>query len=788
MSEASFKVGDLVWVKTKNNPHWPAKISQPPKEEKSEKIKDKPFKEVTKASSQVVENLEEKVSMVDKQLMEEEQSPIKKRHSYKDIATTLKGKQPPIKEPSEEKQPPVKEKQPSLKEPVEEEEPPLKEKQPLKEPEKQRSSKEPEKEKQSQVEENHPSSNEPEKEKQPPVEENQPFSKEPRKRETTSSRGTATFFQGARKRETTSCRGKAAFFEGAGERETISCRGKASFFKGARKRETTSCRGKAAFFQGARKRETTSCRGKASFFKGARKEKQPPVEENQPSSSRARKEKQPPVEEKQSSSKEPEKEKEPHLEEKQPFLKEPEKEKQPPVEEKKFSLKKRVKNNHLLVEEMKLPVKKQRIDKKQPPIKENQTSINTNPVKGKRKQLEQIASTGKVSKKAEKAGDSVKSPRLVERKRSFSKVSVIGETSMSGFIPCSSKIQKIDEDDSLRSSHNGLSSDLSNPKDLKSDDEDVVSEVSSISSSHWHSGLLCRLFNTKNDDGSVSSPSSRQSPRCEIVCLRKDEPKFQKPDSPTVPTKKKIGFLGLGKMGQMIVRNLLISGHTVFVWNRTKDKCKEFVEAGAKPCENPAEGFVEMSTIGYKSSQENAIDINDRGGRYLEACMTGTKTSANLGTLFILASGDPYVFRECVSCFHAIAENTYFVSTTIAISSMLSNTLSMCIGTSYAVLSEVTTLANLFNVNMDVLELLQMRGIAAAPLLEKETNMINDEHFNVEHSLRNQQKDMDLCLKLSDNHFQPQYLAAAANEVYKQAKMLGYGDLDVSAVFEAMKR
>ncbi|GFU47477.1 putative oxidoreductase GLYR1 homolog [Trichonephila clavipes] len=284
-------------------------------------------------------------------------------------------------------------------------------------------------------------------------------------------------------------------------------------------------------------------------------------------------------------------------------------------------------------------------------------------------------------------------------------------------------------------------------------------------------------------------------------------------------------------MGQRIVKNLLISRHTVFVWNRTQDKCKVFVEAGAKPCKTPAEvvknsdiifncvsdafavksilfcpdgilkgledsctdenifkGFVEMSTIGYESSLENASDINDKGGRYLEACMSGTKTSANLGRLFILASGDPYVFRECKSCFHAIAENASFVSSTIGISSKLSTTLSMCIGTSYAALAEATALANRLNVNMDVVfTLLKIRGIATASLLERGRNMIKGKHFNVEHSLINQQKNMDLSLKMNDKYDQPQYLAAAANEVYKQAKMLGYGDLDVSAVFEAVK-
>ncbi|GFV27458.1 oxidoreductase GLYR1-like protein [Trichonephila clavipes] len=87
-----------------------------------------------------------------------------------------------------------------------------------------------------------------------------------------------------------------------------------------------------------------------------------------------------------------------------------------------------------------------------------------------------------------------------------------------------------------------------------------------------------------------------------------------------------------------------------------------------------------------------------------------------------------------------------------------------------------------------VFALLQMKGIAPEPLLKKGTNMIKSEYSNVEHSLKNQQKDMDLCLQLSGYLPHPLYLAAAANEVYKHAKMLGCGDLDVSAVFQGVKR
>ena len=44
------------------------------------------------------------------------------------------------------------------------------------------------------------------------------------------------------------------------------------------------------------------------------------------------------------------------------------------------------------------------------------------------------------------------------------------------------------------------------------------------------------------------------------------------PPKTIIATPAKIGFLGLGIMGQGMVTNLLKSGHEVTVWNRTASK------------------------------------------------------------------------------------------------------------------------------------------------------------------------------------------------------------------------
>ena len=50
-----------------------------------------------------------------------------------------------------------------------------------------------------------------------------------------------------------------------------------------------------------------------------------------------------------------------------------------------------------------------------------------------------------------------------------------------------------------------------------------------------------------------------------------------------------IGIAGLGRMGAAMALRLLEVGHTVTVWNRSPDKLKAAVEAGAKAAATPAE-------------------------------------------------------------------------------------------------------------------------------------------------------------------------------------------------------
>lgn len=280
----------------------------------------------------------------------------------------------------------------------------------------------------------------------------------------------------------------------------------------------------------------------------------------------------------------------------------------------------------------------------------------------------------------------------------------------------------------------------------------------------------------------------------------------------------KFGFLGLGIMGCGIVKNLLNSGHSVVVWNRTATKCRKFQEAGAEIADTPSElvemtdvtfscvadpqvakelvfgncgvmsanlvgkGYVEMTGIDPETSQDIAEQIISKGGRYLEAQIQGSKNQAEEGTVIILAAGERLLFEECQTCFEAISRNSFYLGD-VGNATKMNLVLQMISGVMLAGLAEGMALADRAGLQQkDVLEVLELTSMSSEMVMQKGNAMIKGE-FPTHQPLKHMQKDLKLALNLAEGLEQSLPLTAASNEVYKHAKRLGYGSHDASAVY-----
>jgi len=155
---------------------------------------------------------------------------------------------------------------------------------------------------------------------------------------------------------------------------------------------------------------------------------------------------------------------------------------------------------------------------------------------------------------------------------------------------------------------------------------------------------------------------------------------------------KRIGFIGLGIMGGAMSVNLLKAGFPLAVWNRTPEKVKPLLEAGAKPAKSPKEVaeksdvvidmvtdskdveevligeegvihgarpgtiVVDMSTISPIVTREIAKKLGEKGIRMLDAPVSGGDIGARNATLSIMVGGDADAYEECLPVFQAMGK------------------------------------------------------------------------------------------------------------------------------------
>lgn len=159
---------------------------------------------------------------------------------------------------------------------------------------------------------------------------------------------------------------------------------------------------------------------------------------------------------------------------------------------------------------------------------------------------------------------------------------------------------------------------------------------------------------------------------------------------------KKIGFIGIGIMGESMVRNLMKAGYEVAVYNRTKSKADAVVAEGALWCDSAAQCAAGrdavITIVGYPKDVEEvyfgeggviahadpgtclidmtttspklAVRIYENGKKkglpVLDAPVTGGDAGAKAGTLTILVGGDQETFEKCRPLFEAMGKNIYY--------------------------------------------------------------------------------------------------------------------------------
>ena len=158
----------------------------------------------------------------------------------------------------------------------------------------------------------------------------------------------------------------------------------------------------------------------------------------------------------------------------------------------------------------------------------------------------------------------------------------------------------------------------------------------------------------------------------------------------------KVGWIGLGRMGEAMVKRLTQAGHGVDVWNRTRSKAEPLAEYGATIVNNKldlsacevvftmvsttddlkevlfAEGglvtgetlpkmVVDSSSISQEGSAEVREALEKMGVAYLCAPVSGNAKVAKAGKLLVVASGPRNLYDLAEPYLQAMARKTMWV-------------------------------------------------------------------------------------------------------------------------------
>ena len=211
----------------------------------------------------------------------------------------------------------------------------------------------------------------------------------------------------------------------------------------------------------------------------------------------------------------------------------------------------------------------------------------------------------------------------------------------------------------------------------------------------------------------------------------------------------RIGFIGLGNMGAAIAANLVRAQYDVAIWNRSPEKARPLLDAGATAVTSPkaaAAGrdvvftmladdsavdsvcagengllagltpgalHISMSTIAVATADRIAAAHRAQGQHFLCAPVFGRPEAAAAAKLFVVAAGEPADLQTASPLFGVISQRVFYVGAMPSAASLVK----LC--GNFMILSAIESLG-------EAMALAEKGGVAKAQLLEVLTGTLFD--------------------------------------------------------------
>ena len=286
----------------------------------------------------------------------------------------------------------------------------------------------------------------------------------------------------------------------------------------------------------------------------------------------------------------------------------------------------------------------------------------------------------------------------------------------------------------------------------------------------------------------------------------------------------KLGFVGVGRMGSGMARNLLRAGHDVTVYNRSRAKAEELRGEGAQVAESPAaaardrdavltmladdhavndvvfgaEGLasglargathISCSTISTAMARHLAAEHAARGQEYLSAPVFGRPDAAEAKRLLVVTGGPSGAIERFRDVWEAIGRQTFIAGA----EPWQANALKLCGNFMLAAMLEAFSEANATMRKAAVdphLFLDAMSALFGSPVYTNYGRAIVGAQFSpAGFALRLGLKDVRLVLETAFECEAPMPMASLVRDRLLSAVAQGQGELDWSSLAQVSAR
>jgi 3-hydroxyisobutyrate dehydrogenase-like beta-hydroxyacid dehydrogenase len=279
-----------------------------------------------------------------------------------------------------------------------------------------------------------------------------------------------------------------------------------------------------------------------------------------------------------------------------------------------------------------------------------------------------------------------------------------------------------------------------------------------------------------------------------------------------------VGFIGLGRMGRAMARNLLKAGHRVFVFNRTRSRAEELRDEGADVADSPAgackgnivitmladDNAVEEIVLGsggiIKALRENAIHLSMStitvalsealteahyavGQHFVAAPVFGRPEAAAAAKLFIVAAGEPEPLDRCEPLFDDLGQKTFVVDQFPPKANLVKLSGNFLVASVIECLGEAVALIRKAGVDPTQFLGILTGSLFAAPVYETYGELILEDRFRpAGFTMPLGLKDMRGVLAAADAKNVPMPVASLLRDHFITGIAGGKADLDWSAL------